>query len=105
MKKNIVFLCALLFFVGYLFTAAKIPVGGIHGTVSPADAVVKIWAVNGKDSVTANLSLGNFTIEAKPGNWKLYVSALKGYKNSTVDNITVDADRYTNVGEIKLAAE
>jgi hypothetical protein len=105
MKKNIIILCAVLFIISCAFAAGKNIMSGIHGTVNPADGAAKIWAVSGKDSVAATLSSGSFTIDVKPGTWRLYVTAIKGYKSTAVENIIVDTDRYTDVGEIKLATE
>ncbi len=105
MKKNNILLCAVVLVTAYLFIAARILTGGIHGIISPADAATKIWAINGKDSVLAKLSPGSFAVDVKPGTWKLYVAAAKGYKSIIIDNIIVDPDRYTDAGEIKLTAE
>ncbi|MGC4103574.1 hypothetical protein [Ferruginibacter sp.] len=78
---------------------------GIHGIISPADAASKVWAVNGKDSVGVAPSSGNFSVDVKPGNWKLHVEAGKGYKDAFVENVVVEEGSYTDAGEIKLVTK
>ena len=105
MKKMIFIICAILFVAmsAFVWNNKKISASGIHGIVSPADGAKKIWAVSGKDSVAAVPASGNFSIDVKPGNWKLHVEAANGYKDAYMDNIVVEEGSYADVGEIKMA--
>ncbi|MEI9959366.1 MAG: hypothetical protein WDM90_24305 [Ferruginibacter sp.] len=42
------------------FISKKKFTSGIHGIVTPADAVVRVWAINGKDSVAVAPVSGKF---------------------------------------------
>jgi hypothetical protein len=77
---------------------------GIHGIITPADAIKKVWAINATDTIGVAPSAGNFSIELKPGNWKIHVDAIPGYKPVTMENIIVKDGSYTDAGEIKLPA-
>jgi len=104
-KKIVIIICAVLF-VGmsaFVWNTKKIAASGIHGIVSPADGAKKVWAINGKDSVAAVPSSGNFSIDAKPGTWKLHVEAANGYKDAYIENIVVEEGSYADAGEIKMA--
>lgn len=76
---------------------------GIHGTIEPADAANKIWAISGRDSVATMPVSGKFTLEVKPGNWTLVVQATSPYKNTVLENIFVQENQSTDVGVIKLS--
>jgi hypothetical protein len=102
MKWNIIVLCTALFI---LFVAGKKNIGGIHGTIKPADGAAKVWAIRGKDTVSTVPISGNFNLELNSGNWELLIQANKGYKNTTVNNLLVENSRYTDAGEIVLLAE
>ncbi|MGG9962293.1 hypothetical protein [Ferruginibacter sp. SUN106] len=87
------------------FTILQNETSGIHGTIKPADMVKKVWAISDKDTVSIVPSAGAFSLDVKPANWKLYVEAIKPYKDVTVTNIIVEAAKYTDVGEIKLTSD
>ena len=104
MKKiAIILFCAMLLLTAFVSYGDFM--SGIRGTISPADGAIKIWAINGKDSASIAAPSGIFTLDLKPGNWKLYIQAAKPYKDVTVPTIYVDKDRYYDVGEIKLVKE
>lgn len=98
---------ALVLFTAFIITTAFVAhkVSGIHGTISPADAAKKVWAVSGRDTVSITPSSGTFSLEVKPGNWKLLIEAVKPYKDAVVTNIIVEEGRYTDAGEIKLVSD
>ena len=77
----------------------------ILGTVYPSNAIKKIAAINGKDSVFTNTSTGTFTIEVHAGNWKLAVLALPPYKDVVLENVVVQEGQDTDVGTIKLSRD
>ena len=75
----------------------------IIGTVTPALGIKKVAAFNGKDSVFANTSTGTFAMKVHAGNWKLVILALPPYKNVVIENVVVQQDQDTDVGEIRLS--
>lgn len=76
---------------------------GITGKVTPVDGAEAVWAIKDADSVkTAVSSEGAFSLEVKPGTYKLVVSAKAPYKNAEISQVIVTADNSTDVGEIKL---
>jgi hypothetical protein len=105
MKKIGIMLFAATIIATSAFIAGKNFMSGINGTVTPADGAGKVWAISGKDSVVAVPAAGKFSLEVKPGSWKVYVQAVKGYKDAAVENIVVENDRYTDAGEIKLTPD
>ena len=102
MKKTIIILIAAFIVTISAFTIRKNLVSGIHGTISPAGGAQLVWAVGIKDSVSAVPVSGNFSINTKPGKWRIHVIAVASYKDAFVDNIIVEDGQYTDVGEIKL---
>ena len=105
MKKNVIIFFAVFFAILFVFAVNKKNMSGIRGNITPANGAAKIWAISGKDTFSVIPSTGSFSAELKPGIWKLYIVAAKGYKNTTVENIPVEDGRYTDAGEIKLVAE
>jgi len=102
MKKNAIAAClVIIMLVSFVVSGTS----GIHGAVSPADAAKKVWAYSGKDTVTAMISSGTFTLNVKPGNWQLFIEAVKPYKDAVIRNIIVEEGRYTDAGEVKLSKE
>lgn len=104
MKKLLFVIC-----IAFALLSAFIipPTGGIHGTISPADAAKKVWAIStsGTDSVSVVPSSGAFSLDVKPGTWKIIVQAAKPYKDAVISSIIVDEGKYTDAGEIKLKSE
>jgi hypothetical protein len=105
MKKIGIMLCAATIIATSAFVAGTNLKSGINGIITPADGASKVWAISGKDSVAALPVAGKFSLDVKPGSWKVYVQAAKGYKDAAVENIVVENDRYTYAGEIKLTSD
>ncbi len=105
MKKIGIMLCAATIIATSAFVTRINLISGINGTITPADGASKVWAISGKDSVAAVPAAGKFSLNVKPGSWKIYVQAAKGYKDAAVENIVVESDRYTDAGEIKLTSD
>jgi hypothetical protein len=106
MKRIVIIICTIVFVAlsAFVWNHKKTTsASGIHGIISPADGSKKIWAVNGKDSVATAAVSGNFSIDVKPGTWKLHVEAVSGLKDAYIDNIAVEEGSYADVGEIKLS--
>jgi hypothetical protein len=104
MKKIAITLCAA-FIIMTAFVAHNHFMSGIRGTISPPDGAKKIWAISGRDTASIISSTGNFSLDLKPGNWKLYIEAAKPYKDFVIPNILVEQDRYYDAGEIKLTKD
>ena len=101
--KRVTFLLCILFAIATSFVIADM--SGIHGTINPADGAKRIWAISGKDTVSGVASLGAFSLNVRPGNWKLLIETVKPYKDVVITNIIVEDGRYTNAGEIKLTKD
>jgi len=104
MKKARLTLAALGVVAAGLFAFNVITNGSVKGTVSPADAGVRAWAISGTDTLKADVSSGAFEIaNAKPGTYQVIVEAKAPYKNAAKDGVEVKDGAATDVGEIKLA--
>jgi len=102
MKKIVITLCVA--FAAFIALSAFTNLAGtsIHGTITPADGAKKVWAVNGTDSVSVTPVSGNFSLDVKPGTWKLKVEAASPYKDAVVENIVVTEGQSADAGDIKL---
>ncbi len=74
----------------------------IQGTIDPPEGAKRIWAVNGKDTVSIIPAPGSFILDVKPGTWKLVVEAVLPYKNGERESILVNDGEITDIGLIKL---
>ena len=104
MKKTVRILCAAGV-TGLLLTAFRIEqTSGIKGSIMPAEAVVSnIFAINGTDTVSAQVIKGSFVISAKTGTWKVIVDAREPYKDAVIESVQVKEAQITDIGEIKLS--
>jgi hypothetical protein len=86
-----------------LFAFSAIKSGSIKGTVTPANAAAKAWAISGTDTLKASIDGGSFSIsDAKPGVYKVIIEAMPPYKNMAKEGVTVGDGQQTDIGEIKL---
>jgi|ERR1022692_171328 hypothetical protein len=86
-----------------LFAFGAIKSGSIKGTVTPANAAIKAWAISGNDTLKASIAGGSFSInDAKPGIYKIIIEAMPPYKNMAKEGVTVVDGQQTDIGEIKL---
>jgi hypothetical protein len=76
---------------------------GISGRITPADAVVLVYAIQGTDSLKFIPTAGSFLIEAKPGLYKIIIDGKEPYKDVMLENIEVSNGKTTDLGEIKLS--
>lgn len=74
----------------------------ITGKISPADGAEVVWAISATDSVKAMVALGSFSIQVKPGLFKLIVDAKEPLKDAQLDNLDVKENQVLDVGEIIL---
>ncbi|HRP30775.1 MAG TPA: carboxypeptidase-like regulatory domain-containing protein [Agriterribacter sp.] len=103
MKKTRLTLTALSIVAAGLFAFKAITNGSVKGTVSPADAAVRAWAISGTDTLKTDVSNGAFEIgDAKPGTYKLIIEAKAPYKNATKEGVEVKDGETTDLGEITL---
>jgi len=103
MKKRMIGSGILITLIGGLFAFNSLEQSSITGKISPADAAQSVWAISATDSVkSTNISSGTFTIQAKPGTYKLVVDAKEPYKDAQLDNLEVKQDQSLDVGEIVL---
>ncbi len=77
-------------------------ISGIQGSIDPPQGAKSIMVVNGSDSASVVPGAGSFSIEVKPGTWRLMVETVAPYKNAVIDNFVVNPEQITNVGVIKL---
>ncbi|MFC0775860.1 MULTISPECIES: carboxypeptidase-like regulatory domain-containing protein [Terrimonas] len=83
----------------FAFTTTQ---SSITGKVTPADGAESVWAVSGTDTAKGTISGGAFTLEVKPGTYKLTVDAKDPYKDVTLENLEVKQDQPLDVGEVVL---
>jgi len=103
MKKVRLTLATLGIVAAGLFAFNVILNGTVKGTVTPADAAVRAWAISGTDTLKADITNGAFEItDAKAGMYKIVVEANAPFKNSVKDGVEVKDGEPTDVGEIKL---
>lgn len=103
MKKTRLTLTALSIVAAGLFAFKAITNGSVKGTVSPADAAVRAWAISGTDTLKTDVANGAFEIgDAKPGTYKLIIEAKAPYKNATKEGVEVKDGETTDLGEITL---
>jgi len=105
MKKLLFFTCIALFILISAFGFRASFISSIYGTIEPAEAAKKVWAVNGKDSVSVIPEAGKFSIAVTAGKWTLHVEAAAPFKDIIIDNINVEEGKSTNAGVIRMIAK
>jgi hypothetical protein len=89
--------------VATLFAFKVITAGSIKGTISPADAGNRAWALSPTDTLRASITNGAYEIkDAKPGAYRVIIEARPPYKNAAKDSVIVMDGQASEVGEIKL---
>ena len=103
MKKARLTLTALSIVAAGLFAFNVITNGSVKGTVSPADAAVRAWAISGTDTLRADISEGAFEIpDVKPGTYNVIIEANAPYKNASKEGVEVKEGEATDIGQITL---
>jgi hypothetical protein len=103
MKRGIIGSGILLTVISGLFAFNSSQQASITGRVTPTDAAQAVWAISATDSVkSTNISSGTFSLQAKPGAYKLVIDAKDPYKDVTLDNLDLKQDQVLDVGEIVL---
>jgi len=103
MKKQNVFIVAMLLVAVSIFAFTNIKLGGITGKITPANGVAVVALVAGTDTLRAELNNGAFTfINLKEGVYKVWIKGNAPYKDATIENVAVKDSSTTDLGEIKL---
>ena len=105
MKKSAIFIFAAVVVLMSAFVSGNLLKSGAQGMVNPADGAKEVWAISNSDSVSVVPESGKFSLDLKPGTWKIHVVAIPPFKDAFVDNVTVQEGKYTDVGEIKLTGD
>ena len=96
-------MAAIAFAAAGLFAFNAVKTGSVKGSVNPADAAVRAWALSSTDTLKAEINKGTFEItDAKPGTDRVIIEAKPPYKNAAKDGVTVADGQATDIGEIKL---
>ena len=74
----------------------------IKGRVDPVDAAIEVWAINGTDTLKVGITDGGFTLNVKPGVYKVVIVAKVPYKDVIKDDVQVADGNTTDIGTIKL---
>jgi len=101
MKKLAITLCTG-FIAIFAFVSPDNAKSGIYGSIDPPDGSKRIWAISGTDSVSTVPLTGKFSLEVKPGTWKLIVEAVPPLKNTVVESVLVQEGQSADAGVIKL---
>jgi len=104
MKKLILLTCIIFFAVSAFITRGNF-ISSIYGTIEPAEAAKKVWAIKGTDTLTIIPEAGKFSIAVTGGIWKLQIEAMPPYKNAVVENIRVEEGKSTDAGMITLKSD
>ncbi|PUZ21189.1 hypothetical protein GA0116948_112106 [Chitinophaga costaii] len=93
-------LMALLAGILYSFHTAS---GSISGKILPPDGASEVWAFAGSDTLKTAVSNGVLSFEnVTAGTYTIIVNAKSPYKDATIQNVKVEDDKVTNLGDIKL---
>lgn len=102
MKSTVLKVSLAAMLCGVFFAFSGKPDTAISGRVSPADAVEKVWAITGKDSVSAGTISGAFLLKVSPGTFTVIVDAKDPYKDKVIEKVEVTDGSTVDMGEIKL---
>lgn len=86
-----------------LLVAHRFANGSLKGTISPADAGIRVWAISISDTLKTNITDGSFEIlNIKPGIYKVILEANAPYKNSSMEGVEVRDGETTDIGQVML---
>lgn len=112
MEKRLLVLAAFIGFIslmfafrsgqGNIYVHKQALQSGITGKVSPPDGGISVWAASRTDTVRGLISnAGSFSLQVKPGTYRLFIDAKEPFKDVTLENLEVK-DQPLDVGEIVL---
>lgn len=102
MKKSMLTCGIIAASIAGLFAFTTVSQSSITGKVTPADGAEAVWAYGATDSTKGTVSSGAFTIDVKPGTYRIVVDAKEPYKDVTLENLEVKEGQPLDVGEIVL---
>jgi hypothetical protein len=108
MKKGILTCVIASIFIGnpFLFHLQQHSVSfqqtSITGKISPAEAAEVAWVMNAKDTLKTAIMWGSFSLQVKPGKYKLVINTKAPYKNVSLGNLEVKENHILDVGELIL---
>ena len=105
MKKMAILLLSAVIIMMSAFVSKSYIKSGAQGKIDPADGAKEVWAISNSDSVSVVPQSGNFSLDLKPGKWKIHVVAIAPLKDAFVNDVIVQDGKYTDVGEIKLVGD
>jgi hypothetical protein len=89
--------------VSTVFAFNIMTAGSIKGTVVPADAATRAWALSPTDTLRGSITNGAYEIkDVKPGSYRVIIEAKPPFKNAAKDSVVVMDGQASEVGEIKL---
>ncbi|HTL09288.1 MAG TPA: hypothetical protein VL307_13555 [Chitinophagaceae bacterium] len=106
MKKQTfsIVLSLLLLVAASLFVSfTQVRGGTVGGNVNPPEGGLRAFLFSGKDTLSVNVSSGNFQFTKVPsGTYKLLVEAAPPYGNAVKEGIRVLEGEFTDAGQIEL---
>lgn len=103
MKKTRIVSWGLAIATAGLLSFNALQSGSIKGSITPAEAGLRVWAISGPDTLRSDVTGGAFQIsDAKPGVYRLIFEAKPPYKHKAKDSVVVADGQVTDVGAITL---
>lgn len=94
---------ALLVASAALFSFKLHDGAAIKGTVTPAENVGTIWAIQGTDSLKSTATAGSFNFsDVKPGTYQVVVEGKAPYKNLVKESVEVKEGQIVDLGTLSL---
>jgi hypothetical protein len=102
MKKTMWVVAIVVVAISGIHAMKRNQASSISGKVTPSEAVNMVWAMSAKDTIKTALKEGVFMLPVKAaGQYKVVVDAKDPFKDAIRD-VTVEAGKNTDLGEIKL---
>jgi hypothetical protein len=102
MKRSMWVMAVIVFAISGIHAMKRFQATSISGKVSPPEGVNMVWALGAKDTIKTTLKEGAFMLPIKAaGQYKVVVDAKDPFKD-VVKEVTVEAGKNTDLGEIKL---
>ncbi len=102
MKRTMWVVAIVIVAISGIHAMQRNQTSSISGKVTPAEAVNVVWAISAKDTIKTALKEGVFMLPVKAaGQYKVVVDAKDPFKD-VIKDVTVEAGKNTDLGEIKL---
>ena len=99
--KKILPLLAFFFLLITAFRDAP-EMSSIYGSIEPAEAVKKVMAISGTDTIVVVPQRGKFAVAVNPGIWRLYIESIPPYRDILTEYFKVYEGISTDAGVITL---